>query len=62
MSNEINVTLESLQAAADELNKKIAALQSAKEVIDEVNDVEDDEFSFDEISNESNKAKSGSGK
>ena len=67
MSNEINTTLESLKAAADELNKKIAALQAAKNVVDEVNSAieegEDDfaDFNFEEVSNESNKAKSGSG-
>ena len=67
MSNEINATLESLKAAADELNKKIAALQAAKNVVDEVNSAieegEDDfaDFNFEEVSNESNKAKSGSG-
>jgi hypothetical protein len=67
MSNEINTTLESLKLAADELNKKIAALQAAKNVVDEVNSAieegEDDfaDFNFEEVSNESNKAKSGSG-
>jgi prefoldin subunit 5 len=64
---EINDTLAGLQAAADELNKKIAALQAAKNVVDEVNSAieesEDDfaDFNFEEVSNESNKAKSGSG-
>ena len=67
MSNEINTRLESLKAVADELNKKIAALQAAKNVVDEVNSTieegEDDfaDFNFEEVSNESNKAKSGSG-
>ena len=65
--NDINNTLESLQLAADELNKKIAALQAAKNVVDEVNAVEQEaddfsDFDFEEVSNESNKAKSGSGK
>ena len=65
--NDINNTLESLQLAADELNKKIAALQAAKNVVNEVNAVEQEaaddfsDFDFEEISNESNKAKSGSG-
>lgn len=66
--NDINNTLESLQLAADELNKKIAALKAAKNVVDEVNAVEQEaaddfsDFDFEEVSNESNKAKSGSGK
>lgn len=67
--NDINNTLENLQLAADELNKKIAALQAAKNVVDEVNAVEQEaeaddfsDFDFEEVSNESNKAKSGSGK
>lgn len=64
--NDINNTLESLQLAADELNKKIAALKAAKNVVDEVNAVEQEaddfsDFDFEEVSNESNKAKSGSG-
>jgi prefoldin subunit 5 len=68
MNNEINTTLESLKAAADELNKKIAALQAAKNVVDEVNEAaaeEADDFSdfeFEEIDNSCHKAKSGSGK
>ena len=66
--NDISNTLESLQLAADELNKKIAALQAAKNVVDEVNAVEQAEaddfsdFEFEEIDNSCHKAKSGSGK
>ncbi len=65
--NDINTTLESLKLAADELNKKIAALQAAKNVVDEVNEATQEavddfsDFDFEEVSNESNKAKSGSG-
>lgn len=64
--NDINNTLESLQLAADELNKKIAALKAAKNVVDEVNAVEQEaddfsDFEFEEIDNSCHKAKSGSG-
>ena len=66
--SDINNTLESLQLAADELNKKIAALKAAKNVVDEVNAVEQEaaddfsDFEFEEIDNSCHKAKSGSGK